>query len=260
MNRHIVVVFPTLLALSLALVTHGAHACSCVPPKPELLAPSHQLPAPLNTHARIFLPAYPKGQLVLRKHRGTDVTTKRIDSPLQNSSYVDLVPEKPLDAETRYEVALIRPDVHPSTLVFGTFVTGQASDTLAPLAPKISRAAVNGDRASAMTSCSVNTPWIEVFLAATAHDPDRDQAQLLYAVWASQGRTAVDLNAPPTAYIQEDRGKLKLGRTSYCDPDEFPLPTRGTVQLAIAAVDEAGNRSPVQRTSLVMSTPVEAQP
>jgi hypothetical protein len=224
-----------------------------------VLSPNRYTNPPLNTRVRVLLPVYPKGQLVLRKHQGANVPTKRFDSPLQNSSHVELVPEKPLDADTRYEVALLRADQHPSTLVFGTFVTGQATDTTAPSAPKISRAVVNGHRSSAMTSCASHTPWAEVFLTG-AKDPDRNDALLLYAVWASNGRAPIDLNAPPTADIQEEGGKLKLGKTSYCDPEDFPLPTRGTVQLAIVVVDEAGNRSAVQRANLTMSSPPEAQP
>lgn len=258
MIRPAIIVLSTLVVTAIGFASHTAHACSCMAPGPELLAPSHQLNAPLNTHVRVVLPVYPKGQLVLRKHRGADVPTKRIDSPLQNISHVSLVPEKPLDAETRYEVALIRTDHHPSTLVFGTFVTGKTSDTTAPAAPKITRTTVNAYRGSAMTSCAVHTPWAEVFLNP-ANDPDRDDAQLLYAVWAASGKGTIDLNAPPTAYLQEEKGKLKLGRTSYCDPQEFPLPTSGTVALAIVAIDESGNRSAPQRTSLTMSVPLEAQ-
>lgn len=110
-----------------------------------------------------------------------------------------------------------------------------------------------------MGSCAVSSPWAEIF-ASGARDPDRDDASVLHAVWTSNDRGVVDLNAPPTAYLIEKNGKIKLGKTSYCDPDEFPLPAQGTVKIAIAAIDEAGNRSAVQRIGLVMPTPVEAKP
>lgn len=249
----------TLFIASGVFVTHHAHACSCSPPQPQLLAPMHTTNAPTSSHVRIALPTYlNKGRVVLRQHLGAEVPSKMVESPMSSISHVDLIPEKPLAPNTRYEVALVRPEQHPSTLVFGTFATGQTVDTQAPSAPKIKSTVVNGQRWSTMTSCSVNTPWIEMTLQ-TSVDPARDDAQMLYGVWASNGRGVVDLNAPPTAFVQEEKGKLKLGRLSYCDFDEFPLPTKGSLTLAVAAIDESGNRSAVQRVTVTMSKPVEAQ-
>jgi len=199
------------------------------------------------------------GKIVLRKHQGADVTVKRIDSPLPSMAHVDLVPAQPFEADTRYEVALVNPAEHPSTLVFGTFVTGTSADTTPPSPPQISKTIVNGRRSSAGTSCAVGTPWAEVFLSG-GRDPDRDEAELLYAVWASNAQGILDLNGPPTAFLVEYKGKLKLGKTSYCDSDEFPLPRQGAVKLAIATVDEAGNRSSIQRVGLVMTPAAEANP
>jgi len=258
MPRHLIVA-AALFTTPLALTTHAAHACSCVAPQPHMLSPAHVGKTPLNARVRVVLPTYLPGRLALRKHDGAEVPVKRIDSPLQSSAHVELVPDNPLDADTRYDVAFINSKDHPSTYIFGTFVTGDVADTKAPVAPKIGKAVVNAHRSSAMTSCAVHTPWVQVFLGG-ARDPDRDDARLLHAVWMSNSRGVVDLNAPPTAYLVEKDGKIKLGRTSYCDPDEFPLPTGGTVTLAIAAIDEAGNRSAVQRVNVTMTSPPEAQP
>ncbi len=257
MTRQLILACAALVAAPLVLTTHAAHACSCVEPQPYLLSPSTSHPAPLNARVRVALPKYLAGKLSLRKHRGAEIIVKRTDSPLPNTAHVELVPAQLLDADTRYEVALVNPELHPSTLVFGTFMTGNSTDTSAPLPAKISKTIVNGHRASAMTSCGVSTPWVEVSLSG-ARDPDRTDAQLLYAVWASNARGIIDLNAPPTAYLFEKNGKIKLGRISYCDPDEFPLPRQGALTLAIATIDEAGNRSSVQRVGLVMTAPVEA--
>lgn len=259
MNRPAFLLVTAAFAASCAFVTHGAYACSCSPPQPRVLAPMHATNAPTTSHVRVVLPTYLKGQLILRQHQGPDVATKRFDSPMTSISHVELVPEKPLSANTRYEIALVRSEQHPSTLVFGTFATGQTTDTVAPSAPKITNTAVNGHRWSTMTSCAVSTPWIEMTLQP-AKDPERDDAQVLYGVWASNAKGVVDLNAPPTAFVEQDKGKLKLGRLSYCDFDEFPLPTQGSLTLAVAALDESGNRSAVQRVTVKMSKPPEAQP
>lgn len=249
MTRNLV--FSALVASPLVLATHASHACSCVEPEPRLLSPSRSVKAPRNSSVRVVIPTHLKGKLTLRKHRGGEIDARRIDSPLPNAAHVELTPVQTLDADTRYEVALIRPDEHPSTLVFGTFVTANDSDTKAPTRAKIGKTTVNGHRAMAMTSCGVNTPWAEIFLS-DARDPDRDDARLLYAVWASKSPGGIDTKAPPTAFLVPHDGKIKLGRTSYCDPDDFPLPRSGTVTLAIATIDEAGNRSPVQNVNLVI--------
>jgi hypothetical protein len=249
MTRHLVFALSALLATPLLLTTHAAQACSCVPPEPRLLSPSRSVKAPRNARVRVVIPDYTTGKLVLRKHRGGEIDAKRVASPLPNATQFELTPVQPLDADTRYEVALVSPDRHPSTLVFGTFVTGIDSDTNAPTRPKINKTTVNAQRHSDMTSCAVRTPWAEISLS-DVRDPERDDAHLLYAVWAPNPRGAIDTNAPPTAYLKQHDGKVKLGRTSYCDPDDFPWPRSGSVTLAIAAVDEAGNRSPLQNVNL----------
>jgi hypothetical protein len=259
MNSLAIVTNVALFSASLVFITNDVNACSCVPPRPVLLSPESSIQAPLNTHIRITLPTYLKGNLVFRKHQGADVPFQRFDSPAQRTPHIALVPSKPLDPDTRYEIALVNPEAHPSTFVFGTFVTGKDVDSTAPTNPKITRTVVNAHRSSMMTSCAVSTPWAQIFLNKS-EDPGRTDVPILYAVWSATGKNKIDLNGPPTAFVREDGGKLKLGRTSYCDPDEFPLPPTGTVSLAIAAVDSAGNRSAVQRTTLTMSAPVEAQP
>lgn len=260
MNRFTILLTTGLLVTtSFLFVSDDADACSCAPPRPEMLSPARLAKAPVNARVRLTLPNYLKGSLVLRKHQGADVPHQRIDSAGRSMPHVELVPKQQLEPNTRYEVALVNPEEHPSTFVFGTFVTGTDVDTVAPTDPKITRTVVNAQRWSAMTSCAVGTPWAQIVLNKS-EDPGRTDVPVLYAVWAATGKAKIDLNGPPTAFVQEAEGKLKLGRTSYCDPDEFPLPTNGTVSLAIAAVDPAGNRSAVQRTTLVMSAPAEAHP
>jgi len=256
MTRIFINISLALLAAPLLLLSHDANACSCSPPRPKMLSPARLSNAPVNTHVRIVLPKYLKGTLAFRKHQGADVPFQRIDSSNQYMPDVEIVPNGRLEPNTRYEVALVNPEEHPSTFVFGTFMTGSDIDSVAPTNPKITRTVVNAHRSSAMTSCAVNTPWAQIFLNKS-EDPEHTDVPVLYAVWAATGKNKIDLNGPPIAFVEEKDGKLKLGRTSYCDPDHFPLPKNGSVSLAIAAVDQAGNRSAVQRTSIVISSPPE---
>lgn len=94
MTRHRSSLCAALLLVPLALVTHSAHACSCRDPQPVLLSPSSLGKIPVNARVRVALPNDLQGQLVLRKHQGTDVAVKRIDSPLQRVTHAELVPEK----------------------------------------------------------------------------------------------------------------------------------------------------------------------
>jgi hypothetical protein len=257
MPRSVITISLALLAAPLLLLNHDANACSCSPPQPKMLSPARLSSAPVNSRVRVVLPKFLKGNLVLRKHKGADVPFQRIDSSNQYMPDVEIVPKSKLDSNTRYEVALVNPEEHPTTFVFGTFVTGSDIDSVAPTDAKITRTVVNAHRSSVMTSCAVGTPWVQVFLNKS-EDPGHTDVPVLYAVWASTGKNKIDLNAPPIAFVEEKDGILKLGRTSYCDPDDFPLPMNGSVSLAIAAVDQAGNRSALQRTTVVISSPPEA--
>ena len=256
MPRRYLGLLSILAALPVVLEALPSGACSCVEPEPVLLSPSGPANAPLNARVRVVIPGYRAGKLSFRKHAGGEVAAQRVESPLASSTQVELRPEQPLEPGARYDVAMVDSARHPSTLVFGTFHTGTDTDRAAPTSAKLGRANVNGARWSTGTSCAVDTPWVEIPIAA-GKDPGRDGAELSYAVWKADGQGAIDTTAPPTAYLQAREGKLKLGRTSHCDPDDFPLPRAGTVTLAIATLDEAGNRSPVQRLSFAITLPAK---
>lgn len=230
-----------------------AVACSCIAPSAVLLSPSPGAPAPLNARVRLALPAgQGKHELVLRQHAGPVVAVKRSDSALGTLTHVELEPEAELSPDTRYELAIVERERHPSTLVFGTFKTGSARDSVAPTGGKLDQAVVFKARRWSGASCGIGTPWATLRAAAGA-DPDRSAAQLLYAVWAPDAAGRLDTSRPPTAFLAASQGVLTVGKTSLCDPDDFPLPERGRVTLAFALLDEAGNRGPVQRVPLDVS-------
>ena len=252
MIRRHVVLLSILAAMPVVLEALPSGACSCMEPEPRLLSPARGASAPKNARVRVVVPAYSAGKLSFRKHGGGEVAGKRVESKLANSTEVELTPDQPLEPDTRYEVAMVDPARHPSTLVFGGFRTGTDTDAVAPTSAKLGRATVNGKRWSTGTSCAVDTPWVEIPVSGSK-DPSRDGATLLYAIWTANKQGVIDTAAPPTSWVEAREGKLKLGRTSYCDPDDFPLPRSGSVTLAIASVDEAGNRSPIQRLSIPLS-------
>lgn len=250
-------------AAVLAALTHApaAPACSCAGPElAALIAPHRVDDAPLNTTIRVAVAA--RGQrtadeptdavLELRTAAGELVPTRAIITRTEGSwiDHVDLVPAAPLRPHESYVVSYRAPSQWPDTHVLGAFRTGTTADTtapeLAPLgAPTLPPTSANGNM-QMQTSCSTSSPWVR--FDVTAHDPDRRHAVLSYAVWLGDPKGHVDVTAPPTSILRGSERSLTIGRSSSCSPQAFPWPTQGShAWLAIAAIDDAGNRSPVQK-------------
>jgi hypothetical protein len=246
---------PALAALA-AVVAPGvpggreAGACSCAGPKLTLLSPERVDDAPLNARVRVEAPVRQggaSGKIVLRAVGGAAIAaTARSFSPGGAVEITELVPQAPLAASTRYEVALVDPEQYPSTIVFGTFRTGTATDTKAPRLDRVGAASAHRSKRPGGGSCQVPGPWV-VIEGVGASDPGRAGAQLAFGVWLGDASGGVDASKPPTAIVTAFRGALHVGRTSLCDPRDFPLPKGKSVWLGVAAIDEAGNASAVRR-------------
>lgn len=238
-----------------SLVAHDARACSCVGPRMAMLTPVRAQAAPLNTRVRIEAPSSTaRATFVLRAHRGAVVPTAVTVISSSSLDVVELTPNTPLARETRYEVAVVDPSAVPSTTVVGTFTTGTTTDTVAPKVKSYGTAKTRmnlGHVGGGM--CSIRGPWIELEGLAV-EDPGRPDAELAYAIWGPDGTGKLDTKGPPTAIYRPHDGRLFIGRTSLCDPRDFPLSGPRTT-LAVAAVDEAGNRGPERRFTLDLTRP-----
>lgn len=247
------------LACAVALVAQGepASACSCVEPEPEMLSPASAGLAPRNARVRVALPGPGTGagahQIVLRVRGGAAVPVKRRESVVSSRAYIELQPESPLAPDTRYEVAVVVKDRRPSTLVFGTFETGTETDTTAPTGGTLGKPEVYKTSPWSGTSCSIGTPWVSIPVTARGSDPGHVGVRPLYAVWAADASGRLDTAGPATTFLQPSEGALTLGKTSYCDPDDFPLPRRGRLTIGVALIDDAGNRGAVQRMVIDVS-------
>ena len=238
-----------------ALVAHDVSACSCVGPRMAMLTPVRSQAAPLNTRVRVEVPQHlPRPSFVLRAHRGAVVPTSVTVISGASLDTVELTPSAALARETRYEVAQIDPSAVPSTTVIGTFTTGTATDTVAPKVKSYGTAKTHmnlGHVGGGM--CSIRGPWV-VIEGLAVEDPGRPDAELAYAIWGPDSTGKLDTKGPPSAIYRAHEGRLFIGRTSLCDPREFPLSGPRTT-LAIAAVDEAGNRGPERRFTLDLTRP-----
>jgi hypothetical protein len=236
------------LALGSATDERSAEACSCAGPNLTFLGPKGR-DVPLNTHVRIDVPTGTSGTYVLRTHPGSGAPA--IVASTKTSVYsvgtsgletVDLAPLAPLAPSTRYEVVVVRPGTHPPNTVVGTFVTGTGTDTTPPRFSNLGKVRTRlnlGHVGGGM--CSIRGPWLTVS-DYVAEDPGRPDAHLAFLVWGPDAKGKVDTSATPSALVEPFRGEIAIGQTSLCDPRSFPLPG-SRITLAIATVDEAGNRS-----------------
>jgi hypothetical protein len=228
-----------------------AGACSCRGPQMALVGPDRVDDAPLNARVRIEVPAGEmttvKARTVLRVHRGGEVAaSSRIIAPGGSLSVIELIPAAPLASGTQYEIATVDPAQVPPATVIGTFRTGTAADTSAPRIDALG-AAIAFKNLNAMGSmCQVSGPWV-IIEGVRAEDPGRPAAQLVFGIWLADAAGNVDTKKPPTALVSSQEGTLRIGQRSLCDPRAFPIPKSPSMQLGIAALDEAGNASAVRR-------------
>jgi hypothetical protein len=239
-----------------ALARQGdVRACSCVGPHLAFLSPS-AANAPTNVHVRIEAPStgFVASQLVLRVHGGATIATTAKTYPESLVTIAELVPNAPLPASTRFEVASTDPSAHPPTTVIGTFTTGTAADTTAPRFDSVGkqRTRLNANPGGGM--CTIAGPWIELedFVA----QDDRADAPLAFGVWAPNASGAIDTTRQPDTILFPYQRHLSIGQTSLCDPRRFSF-SGSVVSLAVAAFDESGNMSRAirLRADLTKNTP-----
>ena len=228
--------------------TPSAVACSCARPESQLWSPLDKQQAPLNASITLALSTRTSGKLVLRPIGGEAVPYSEVRMPAGWQQIAVLTPKKPLQPDTRYEVAFVeRPD-HPRTLIFGTFKTGTHSDDKAPdLAPP-KRAVFHDETVARGTSCQSHERWIDIELPAAKDERD---GRVLYGLWVADKQGKLDLKAPPLVLEprRDNADKLTFGATSMCFPRKLQLPAGPRrLPIAVAAFDNAGHRSAVHRT------------
>lgn len=227
-----------------------AEACSCMgPADARLISPLRTDEAPLNAHVRVALslpePSDPR-VLELRSSRGELVPMTATRSAVEHSqeAIVDLVPSAPLRPHERYQVSARFAQRWPDTLVLGGFKTGASEDHEAPVLMPLGPAKAPARIKTMSSSCDSGQPWVR--WTPEAHDPGRTRAALSFAVWLGDAKGNVDTTRPPTVWLDANP-ELAVGATSSCSRQSFPFPAAPFAWLAVAAVDEAGNRSVVQK-------------
>lgn len=240
-------------ALLSLLVPRVIDACSCAHPSPQLWAPLDTSPAPFDTRVTVAVPkTVPSEGVLLRPVGGQAIPRSLSRHPSGAFDMLVLTPEQPLPKGQRFEVAVVDPDHHPQTLVFGTFATGDDEDDDAPTLGPVGQVSYHAEVVSPKTSCASLERWLEIPLGG-ADDPHRPQATLLFGVWlSSTGK--IDPKAPPTYVLPQRDDVVVIGRQHRCSHLGAELPSGpAKVAIGIASIDEAGNQSPMQRRSVLIS-------
>lgn len=247
-------------AAALALVADAflpgapvAHACTCGPPDLQVWSPTDGEPAPLNARVTVLRRTRSKGELMMRPVGGEPIATSKQTFDAGWRTIVVLTPAQPLAPNTRYEVAFVQQIYHPTTLVFGTFETGDHRDSKAPSLAPLQQAVFHDQVMRGSTSCGSRERWLEIELS-----PARDDraGAVLYGLWVADAQGKLDLKEPPLAIVPMGQTRLIFGGTDMCSAAQVPLPKRlGRLPFAVAAFDAAGNRSAAQRGVVTVPPP-----
>lgn len=240
-----------LLAISLTFDVAPSRACSCIPADAQLWSPSGRGPAPLNARVTVLVPTHGSaGQVLVRRVGGTAIDVSEQVHDIGEMRVAVLVPKRPLTANTRYEVALTNRPRHPKTLVFGTFATGDRNDDQAPSFARPTAVDYFAETRSRMTSCQSRERWIEIRQAAAIDA--REHSSVVYGVWLTTGGKP-DVTAPPNWLLPMDGDLLVIGARHMCSSLRPDLPKGQRAALAVAAFDDAGNRSTVHQLMVTMT-------
>jgi hypothetical protein len=243
-----------LIALFVAFVTWASlsgrsSACSCWPPAPRVLPGPTDL-APVNTHVWVAgwgvvidgikhcegkVCAEHRYRYVLRLAGKPTVSvptaTRRLES--WTTTFLELVPEKSLAKNSKYEVVRIDDAGNDPTEVISGFRTGAHVQSTAPKWTQHVAIDVVRDQGKFISSCSVST-YLRIIVPTSS---------LHYAVWmAPASKGALRYDAPPTGYFVADSdGNLVVGRGD-CWSINVDVPGEQRLRVAVAPVDFAGNR------------------
>ena len=225
------------MALVLTCAPSRLYACACINAGFELLSPTGAEPAPTNARVRVaFVASWANPVEIVLRRGGEVVATSATTLASGKGRVVELTPSRELAAATSYEVVASEHGHVASETVVGVFTTGEHVDVAAPtwaVKPRATYFAGAG-------LCSATAGYATITVAPASDDVTASAA-ILYAVWVSAtGR--VDVEAPPLTYLPLVAGTIVLGDPAGCG-HELAIPRRGRGEIALAAVDAAGNRS-----------------
>lgn len=229
----------------------------CAVPEPALWSPLDE-GAPLNSRVTVSLGGMAGlvRAVELRAVGGgaaIAVRPRELAGPTGHA-VLELTPEAPLEPGATYELVARRPQGwHPSQWIFGAFTTSRVRDDVAPELRVLGGRFLRG-RGDGRGRGRVRE-WVELEVAL--RDGERAGGRALYAVWFPGASGALDTSGPPDAHVPGPDLPERGGVLRLSSPDEecpelaLPLPSApGQLEIGLAALDAAGNRSAPQRISL----------
>lgn len=225
-----------------------AGACSCVPPRPEMVGIAALASGvPRNAKIRAVVPH--GGTLRLRERAGANVETTERRSVLGEVDLVELTPRALLAKSALHEVYVPRPEPEaPQALVIGAFTTGETTDDVAPTLDAVKAPRVFADDRAASSMCGTRATSVAVEATASDAQPAPGVATLV-GIWAERNGK-LETDRPPDAF---GLGSVTLGRSGLCDPTAFAFdPRGGPFTFLVAAFDVAGNTSAPRKVTVVL--------
>ncbi len=238
------------IVLSIVGSVRTAEACSC-PAISRTVLPSGAAPAPRNTHVWIFdtkhgaesTPTYElrAGAEVVKVARRNYVPEEFDKLERIGTSFVaELVPEKLLDVDGRYDV-FVEGEEEP----ISSFSVRATEDTASPEWDGPARELQISQNSVNEMGCTLGQPSSFLVLK-TPVDTDTPRNDLMFRV------TLLDESGHDGVTVHQGRNDLlRLNAGDFCSPTSFKFPdalTKGTI--VIRALDLAGNESAEHRMAL----------
>ncbi len=235
-------------------------------PEFQLVSPRDGSEAPRNTRVRvaIFELGGKAPAISLRDADGGEVATKRHVLELNGLRIVELTPKRALAAGASYEVRVGGESA-------GSFTTTKKKDRKAPAWNGVTAATFVKESKTTTTTAPDGSKIRIIRTESTCFRPDpyavleieeaEDETPVLFGVWFPDENGKLDTKRPPLMYLYPTDGKLSLGSASICDPIQFDFPKKKRkLKIAVAAIDEAGNKSKVAKVTLKLSKPASKPP
>jgi len=240
-------------AIAIAVLARADHAGACSCGRPRIALSPEGNDAPVNSTVVVWVPAN-EGNLstltfsLRHKQGGKVVPVDYRSMGAADIGVVEMIPRARLDADTTYEVAVVRGTDPPSAV--GEFTTGRRTLTKAPVARKLLKAGYF-KAVPVCCMCQTGDPYAEIeFEEASSREPKTSRV----AVWIAGADGKIDYTKPPVT-IETIESNLWLGHPSSCSPADFVFPRRKALRLGFKFVDLAGHASPAQDIVLDTTRP-----
>lgn len=253
--------------VTLVVAAPGLAHAICAAPPPVSVSLRRGTVAPLNVRPALTAPASWRGGKPLVLATAPRIGQPRTSIELRERAWTSAGHERiELTAATELAPATVYELQSSTGDILGVFTTGTKTDTTPPSWAGVSSGSLwqpqRGRSIRVPQECGEELVVLEATAAAT--DDQTPAADLRYALWAGDPKTALDYKSPPRTWLRADheeqkrltpasrgtpRFTLAFG-TTETDLMDFELPKTRPLKVGVKAIDLAGNESPPSELTL----------